>query len=80
MKRSDVLVRTFTENLATYALGRRLAATDMPMVRAIVKRAAAGGDTFQAFVTGIVTSPAFRMKSADVAPTTNAVAGAHGRN
>ena len=41
MKRSDVLVRTFTENLATYALGRRLAATDMPLVRAVVRRAAA---------------------------------------
>jgi mono/diheme cytochrome c family protein len=80
MKRSDVLVRTFTENLATYALGRRLAATDMPMVRAVVKRAAANGHTFQAYVTGIVTAPAFRMKSADTAPTATNVAGnAHGR-
>jgi mono/diheme cytochrome c family protein len=78
MKRSDVLVRTFTENLATYALGRRLAPTDMPMVRGVVKRAAASGHTFQAFVTGIVASPAFRMKGADVAPPTT-VAAAHGR-
>jgi mono/diheme cytochrome c family protein len=78
MKRSDVLVRTFTENLATYALGRRLAATDMPMVRGIVKRAAASGSTFQAFVTGIVTSPAFRMKSADIAAPPTTVAPAAG--
>jgi hypothetical protein len=74
MKRSGVLVRTFTENLATYALGRRLAAEDMPMVRAVVRQAAAADYTFTAFVTAIVTTPAFRMKSADAPATT--VAGA----
>ena len=72
MKRSDVLVRTFTENLATYALGRRLAASDMPMVRAVVRRAAADDYKFSAFVTAIVTSPAFRMKSADAPAATTA--------
>ena len=52
----------------------------MPMVRAVVKRATANGHTFQAYVTGIVTAPAFRMKSADAAPaTTNVAGGAHGR-
>ena len=75
MKRSDVLLRTFTENLATYALGRRLAAADMPMVRAVVRRAAAADYRFSAFVTAIVTSPAFTMKSAD-APAVTTVAGA----
>ena len=76
MKRSDVLVGNFTENLATYALGRRVTASDMPLVRGIVRGAAAKQYTFAAFVTGIVTSPAFRMKSADTpAVTTAAVAG-----
>jgi mono/diheme cytochrome c family protein len=75
MKRSGVLVRTFTENLATYALGRRLAAEDMPMVRAVVRQAAAADYTFAAFVTSIVTTPAFTMKSAD-APAATTVAGA----
>jgi mono/diheme cytochrome c family protein len=74
MKRSDVLVRTFTENLATYALGRRLAASDMPMIRAVVRRAAADDYKFSAFVTAIVTSPAFRMKSADSPAATTAAA------
>ena len=46
----------------------------MPMVRAITRGAVANGNTFQAFVTGIVTAPAFRMKSADV-PATTSVAG-----
>jgi mono/diheme cytochrome c family protein len=72
MKHSDVLVRTFTENLATYALGRRLGASDMPMVRAVVRRAAADDYKFSAFVTAIVTSPAFRMKSADAPAATTA--------
>ncbi|MEZ5289988.1 MAG: DUF1592 domain-containing protein [Vicinamibacterales bacterium] len=72
MRRSGVLIRTFTENLATYALGRRLTATDMPFVRGVVRRAAGQGNTFEAFVTGIVTSPAFTMKGADLPAATTA--------
>ena len=68
LKRSTVLVRTFTENLMTYALGRRLDAADMPTVRAHRPRGGAAADTLSAFVLGIVKSPAFRMKSADVRP------------
>ncbi|MEZ5417488.1 MAG: DUF1588 domain-containing protein [Vicinamibacterales bacterium] len=79
MKRPDVLVRNFTENLATYALGRRVTATDMPLIRSIVKSAAAAEYAFPAFVTGIVTSPAFRMKGADVAPVPTAAAPARAR-
>src|SRR6188508_1328502 len=40
LHRSDVLVQVFTENLMTYALGRRLDAPDMPSIRAIVRQAA----------------------------------------
>ena len=36
-----LLVQTFTENLMTYALGRRLGHDDMPTVRGIVRQAAA---------------------------------------
>ena len=71
MKRSGVLVQVFAENLTTYALGRRLAPSDMAMVRRIVRQAADGNYTLPAFVRGIVLSPAFRMKSADVAPATS---------
>ena len=39
LKRSGVLVQNFTENLMTYALGRRLGYEDMPAVRAIVRQA-----------------------------------------
>jgi mono/diheme cytochrome c family protein len=75
LKRSGVLIQTFTENLMTFALGRRLVHTDMPTVRAIVRQAAAADYRMSAFVLGIVKSPAFRMKSADVPATTADVAG-----
>ena len=74
MKRSGVLVQNFAENLTIYALGRRLAPGDMPMVRRIVREAAADNYTLSAFVRGIVKSPAFRMKAADVAAPTTVVA------
>ena len=51
---------TFTENLMTYALGRRLEASDMPTVRAIVRDAAQKDNAMSAFLAGIVESPAFR--------------------
>jgi mono/diheme cytochrome c family protein len=69
-KRTTALVRNFTENLMTYALGRRLDETDMPTVRGIVRQAAAADHRLSAFVLGIVKSPAFRMKAADVSTTT----------
>jgi hypothetical protein len=71
LKRSGVLVQTFAENLATFALGRRLEAADMPAIRSIVRQAHAADDRMSAFVLAIVKSPAFRMKSAD-APTATA--------
>jgi len=69
LRRSTVLTRTFTENLMTYALGRRLDAADMPTVRAIVRQAGSQGDRLSAYVMGVVKSPAFRMKGADVTTT-----------
>ncbi len=65
LKRSGVLVQVFTENLMTYALGRRLTHADMPTVRTIVRQAAAANHRLSALVVGIVKAPAFRMKSAD---------------
>jgi len=75
LERRGVLLQNFTENLMTFALGRRLAAEDMPAVRKIVRDAVAAGDPISAFVLGIVKSPAFRMKSADQVTTTAGVAG-----
>jgi mono/diheme cytochrome c family protein len=69
LKRSTSLVRTFTENLMTYGLGRRLDHADMPAVRNIERQASVADNRFSAFVLGIVKSAAFRMKSADVSAT-----------
>ncbi|MGQ0732133.1 MAG: DUF1592 domain-containing protein, partial [Acidobacteriota bacterium] len=75
LKRTDVLLRTFTENLMTYALGRRLEPTDMPTVRAIVRGAARAEHRLSSYVLGIVESPAFRMKGADRATATTVAGG-----
>ncbi len=65
LKRSTSLVRTFTENLMTYALGRRVDHADMPTIRGIIRQAEGVDYRLSAFVVGIVKSPAFRMKAAD---------------
>jgi mono/diheme cytochrome c family protein len=69
LSRTDVLVQTFAENLMTYALGRRLSASDMPAVRALVRQAAAADHRPSSFILGIVRTPAFRMKGAEEAAT-----------
>ena len=41
LRRMPLLIQTFTENLMTYGLGRRLTFDDMPRIREIVHEAAA---------------------------------------
>ncbi len=61
MTRPIPLIRTFTENLMAYALGRRVEHYDQPTVRAIVRRAEADEYRMSAFVLGIVNSIPFQM-------------------
>ena len=49
-----------SENLAIYALGRRLEAYDMPAIRTIVRDAKASNYKFSSIVMGVVNAPAFR--------------------
>ena len=65
LKRPTPLIRTFTENLMAYGLGRRLDYYDMPAVRAIAREAAANDNRLSAFVLGVVNSSAFQMKRAE---------------
>ena len=58
-----VFASTFVEKLMIYALGRGLAAYDMPVVRGILREAEADGYRFEAVVMGVVASPAFRMRT-----------------
>ncbi len=60
----DQFARTFTEKLLSYALGRTLTASDMPVVRAILRDAAKDDYRVSAIVTGIVMSAPFQMERA----------------
>ena len=64
LSQPERFVRTGTEKLMTYALGRALTAADMPTARAIVRQAAAADYRFSAFVLGLVTSEPFQMRIA----------------
>jgi hypothetical protein len=73
LQRPDQFVQTITEKLMTFALGRSLRYQDMPMVRAVVRRAATQGNTFESIIDGVVESPAFKMREINgVAPTQKA--------
>jgi hypothetical protein len=61
LRHKDVVLLSFTRSLMTYALGRRVEATDMPLVRRIIRNAEAQNYRISAFVNGIVESDAFRM-------------------
>jgi mono/diheme cytochrome c family protein len=64
VRRPEVFVRTMTENLLVYALGRGLTTADQPTVRAIMREAQPGNYRVSALVTGIVNSTPFRMRMA----------------
>jgi hypothetical protein len=70
LKHQDVFLQTFTENLMTYALGRRVEPYDMPMVRAIVKQASKADLHFSSFILGIVNSAAFQRRAGEAVQTT----------
>jgi hypothetical protein len=64
LERPEVFVRTLTEKLFVYALGRGLTYQDMPAVRRIVRSARAQDYRFSALISGIVSSVPFQMSVA----------------
>ncbi|HXI26883.1 MAG TPA: DUF1585 domain-containing protein, partial [Vicinamibacterales bacterium] len=76
LKHSDVFLLSFTENLMTYALGRRMEYADMPAIRAIVRDAAKNGNRMSSFILGVANSAAFRMAKAAEPHTLTTDAGA----
>jgi hypothetical protein len=72
LQRKNMVLQSLTENLMTYALGRRVEAADMPTVRAIVRAAERQEYRISAFINGIIASPAFQMRAIDAARTTEA--------
>jgi hypothetical protein len=72
LKHQDVFLETFTENLMTYALGRRVEYSDMPTVRKIVRDAEKNGYRISSFINGVVNSAAFQMRQERSVETTTA--------
>ena len=62
MRNPEIFVGTFVEKMMTYALGRGVAAADMPTVRQIVRDGGSQNYRFASLVEGIVNSPAFQMR------------------
>ena len=65
LSRHDQFVRTVTEKLATYALGRGLQYYDMPAIRRIMRQAASHDYTWSSLVLGIVESTPFQMRRSE---------------
>jgi len=63
LNHSDAFITNFTSNLLAYAVGRILDYHDMPTVRSVTHQAAKADNHFSAFVTGIVKSAPFQMRT-----------------
>jgi len=61
--RPDAFATVVTEKMLTYALGRGLEPSDMPVVRRIVKKAAQNDYRLSSVVLGIVESAPFQMRT-----------------
>jgi hypothetical protein len=67
LARSEAFVRTFTESLMTYALGRRVEYFDMPAIRAISREAKAQDYRMSSFLLGVVKSDPFQRSTVESA-------------
>ena len=63
LSRPNAFVTVVTEKMLTYALGRGLEPSDMPVVRRIVKKAAQNDYRLSTIVMGIVESAPFQMRT-----------------
>ncbi len=70
LKYSGAFTSTLTEKLFSFAIGRRVEYSDMPMIRAINREAAKNDNRFSSLILGIVKSPAFQMNRAQAEPST----------
>ncbi len=63
LSRPNAFVTVVTEKMLTYALGRGLEPSDMPVVRRIVKKAAQNDYRLSSIVMGIAESAPFQMRT-----------------
>ena len=69
LSKPERFVSTLTENLLAYALGRSLEHYDAPVVRSIVRNAAAREYRFSELVFGVVNSLPFQSRKAEESST-----------
>ena len=62
--RREDFVRTFTEKLLMYSLGRAIQHYDIPSIRAITREAAPANYSWSSLIMGIVKSQPFQMRKA----------------
>jgi hypothetical protein len=62
LARREQLMRTMTEKLLTYALGRGVEPYDQPAIRQIIREADASGDRWSSVITALVKSVPFQMR------------------
>ena len=72
LSHQDVVLLSFTENLMTYALGRRIEGPDMWAVRRVIRDAEKKNLKLSAFVQAVATSPLFTMGRVTAAASTAA--------
>ena len=64
LKRPELFVRTLTEKLMIFALGRGVEYYDAPAIRHIVRKAAGDKYRFSSLILGIISSDAFTRRKA----------------
>jgi hypothetical protein len=65
LQRPELFVRTLTEKLFTFALGRAPEESDGPAIRKIIRGARASNYRFSSLILGITTSQPFQMRRAE---------------
>ena len=63
LRQPDLFLHTVAERMMTYALGRKVEPSDMPVVRRIVKNVAQNDYKLSSVVMGIVESAPFQMRT-----------------
>jgi len=70
LKNKRAFVLSFTESQMTDALGRRIEASDTPIVRRVMREAERQDNKISAFVQAVAASPVFQMTAEPVVETT----------
>ena len=65
MKYSPQFVRSITEKLMTFGIGRGMEYQDMPVIRSIVRDADRDNDRFVSLLMGIIKSAPFQMRTTE---------------